>query len=629
MKKRSLIFGIAVLVSAALIFSGCETETETTTETVTVNNGAAADLGGLQELLATEGLNEVAYYGTLEIGAETLLIPAGKTVTMKDGGVTLSTGLLVVAGTLTLPEAEKIVVTATGTDKGTVAGPDALLDSVEGSNAVKAKLADSIADVAADTAVALENFALPASYTNFAGTAYVYGTLTVSATSTAPTSGKIVAIGNVSLGATTTVLSDENKVDVSKATLVTSAAATVTLPATATVAAIDATEGVFTVAGAATSLTVTKLTGTLALPAALAAVTISGGTGNITAPAIAISGDAEFGNTGTVTFSATATFSGDVEFGGDVVLTAAKAFTLAKDKKLTLADGKSVKVDEDVILTAGGETVLTAKGSQDASTLTPAEDKLTLGGEALEITSGALSVAEDAELALGKKLTVAAGAELAIAGTVTAGTDGLVLTSAADSGGAKLSGAGKVVAAKTEITGVWQAVGASGTVTIAATDADESSITASADTAVLTAGTGGTITQGTGEDNNLKIAANTTIDLKGTIAAPTAVGVIKLAESTTADQGGKLTLSTATSVIKVGSETDGSALSAAVGDFVTTAATGKITISDIANVSILPGDTTTTKVNTIKGGTASGTLQAFGGSGGTGAVEIKAGTAVT
>jgi hypothetical protein len=546
MKNRSLIFVVAMLICLASIFSGCETETETTTETVTVNNGAAADLGGLQELLATDGVNTVAYYGTLKIGAETLVIPAEKTVTMKDGGVTLSTGLLVVAGTLTFPEGKKIAASGAGT----VAGPDALLDSVEDSNAVKAKLADSIADVAADTAVALANYTLPASYSGitFAGIAYVYDTLTVASDSTAPSTGKIVAIGKVSLSGTVTVLAEANKdkVDVSGATLVTSAAATVTLPTSATVAAIDATEGVFTVAGA-TSLTVGKLTGSLALPAALADVTISGGTGNITAPAaIAISSDTKFGNTGTVTFS------GDVEFGGDVVLTTAKALTLAKDKKLTLADGKSVKVGEDVILTAGGSTVLTAKGSQDASTLTPAAGKLTLGGEALELTSGALTVAEDAELALGKKLTVAAGAELAVAGTVTAGTDGLVLTGAADSGGAKLSGAGKVVAAKTEITGVWQAVGASGTVTITATDANASVITG--DTAVLTAGAGGTITQTAGASNNLTIAANTTIALGGTDAS-TPVGKISLTKGT---DPGKLTLSDTTSIIfTLAAKTDG------------------------------------------------------------------------
>jgi hypothetical protein len=204
-------------------------------------------------------------------------------------------------------------------------------------------------------------------------------------------------------------------------------------------------------------------------------------------------------------------------------------------------------------------------------------------------------------------------------------------TRGTNAAGAKLSGAGKIVAAKTEITGGWQALGTdnTGTVTIAATDADESSLTASAGTVVLTAGAGDTITQAAGEDNNLKIAVNTTIDLKGTIAAPTAIGVIKLAESATADQGGKLTLSAATSIIKVCSETDGAALSATAGDFVTTAATGKITVSDFTNVQVFPGDTTAGKVNTIKGGTASGTLQAFGGTGGTGTVEIKAGTAVT
>jgi uncharacterized repeat protein (TIGR02543 family) len=220
---------------------------------------------------------------------------------------------------------------------------------------------------------------------------------------------------------------------------------------------------------------------------------------------------------------------------------------------------------------------------------------------------------------------------LTVNGTLTvAATGSLVLTGDA-SNGAQISGTGKVVAAKTEITGEWQAVG-SGDVTIAATSANESSITG-ASGVVLTAGTDGTITQLAEASNNLTIAANTTIDLQGTISSGTSVGTITLTESTTAvDEGGKLTFDAATSIIKVGDESDaGSVLNAAAGDFVDSgaAATTKITVSDFGNVLIDAGNTTSAKVNTIKGGTASGYLQAFGSSGGSAAtVSINASTSI-
>ncbi|MDR3357024.1 MAG: hypothetical protein LBO04_07555 [Spirochaetaceae bacterium] len=214
------------------------------------------------------------------------------------------------------------------------------------------------------------------------------------------------------------------------------------------------------------------------------------------------------------------------------------------------------------------------------------------------------------------KITVPAGKTIDNDGTITLGEDvSLVLTAGATDTGAKISGAGKIIAAKTEISGVWQAVGASGHVTIAATDDDASSITASAAAAVLTAGTGGTITQLAGTGNNLTIGTDTTIDLKNTSgASPTVVGSIKLAENATADAGGKLTFSAGTSIVRVGSETDDTtALGAAGGVFVLTAATGKIAVSDFANVLIYDGNTTADKLNTIKGGSGSGYLQAYGG----------------
>jgi hypothetical protein len=139
---------------------------------------------------------------------------------------------------------------------------------------------------------------------------------------------------------------------------------------------------------------------------------------------------------------------------------------------------------------------------------------------------------------------------IAASTTVDLGTsDGLVLTGDG-ANGATLTGAGKVVAAHTEIvggTGGWTAVGASSTVTIAATGADTSSITAAAD-GVLTAGANATITQLVAVNNNLTIAAGTTVALGN--ATGSKVGEIVLTGDNT--NPGQLTLTDNTSTITTG-----------------------------------------------------------------------------
>ncbi|GHU41932.1 hypothetical protein FACS1894190_10610 [Spirochaetia bacterium] len=104
----------------------------------------------------------------------------------------------------------------------------------------------------------------------------------------------------------------------------------------------------------------------------------------------------------------------------------------------------------------------------------------------------------------------------------------------------------------------------------------------------------------------------------GTIATPTTVGAIQLTENATSGEGGKITLAAATSIINVqaGATDADSPLSSAQGAFVTFQATGKITASNInstTGINIVPGGTTTGRVNQITGGSASSTLQAYGG----------------
>jgi hypothetical protein len=598
----------------ASIFIGCESPTD-----------GAAGAPGKGFGVFTGASSSAAIQAAVDSGAEVYL----DGVTIGEGKLDLKTATVRVFGALKSESSADVFVIA---DKANIIfAPGAEIDfdtgglfigtetqleyAKTGSSGSYPKLVTDISDVGSGDVVALENFTLPASYTNFAGTAYVYGTLTVASDSTAPSSGTIVAIGNVALSGTVTVLSD-GKVDVSKATLVSSAEAKVTLPAAGTVAAIDAT-GVFTVAGADTSLTVGKLTGTLALPSTVTAVTITSGPGSVTLAGTesgTIFTTASFGNTGTTTFGGAGTLGAGASFGGDVVLTAAKALLLAGGQTLTLASGKSVKVGDSVLLKADGSTVLTADSSGSAS-VTPAaataDDvaKLSLGGADITLTSGEIIVAGDAELELVKTLTV--DKTITNAGTITIGADGALWLTGADDGGARLTGTGKLVANKTEITGEWQAV-----------DAGSVSITAAGGTAsiagsesVFKAGEGGVITQQSGANNNLTIEENTTIALGGDATTP--VGSIILIGDSTAANGGKITLAatttkitgdalaTGTTAVDAGSVTIANVIDALAGSISGNAVTSGNTLSFLAG-----STATNTLVGTVSSTAGTATINA-------------------
>jgi hypothetical protein len=203
-------------------------------------------------------------------------------------------------------------------------------------------------------------------------------------------------------------------------------------------------------------------------------------------------------------------------------------------------------------------------------------------------------------------LTIAAGAELANAGTIAlTETGSVVLTGAASTGGAKLTGTGKLTAGKTEIVGGtsgWQAVSsASTTITIASSATeDTATITASANTVVLTAqGAGATITQLAGAGNALTIAAATTVDVS-------AAGSLILKGA--ASNGAKVTLAADTAIIK-GAGT-----------------TGSVTTANITKIGDVAIDNLTVGTNTVF--TDNGSGNAFftitGGSGGAGSIEAKA-----
>jgi hypothetical protein len=497
---------------------------------------------------------------------------------------------------------------------------------------------------------------------------YVTDTLTIPATGIGTPTGDIIPLGDVVIAATATAnLAKVSFSSVKELKFTGTNGITLTLPATLKADTVTIGDKDLTLAGV-TSLTTGTLTGTktLTLSANVTNVDIGGGEGKVAfmtgTPALVVS---KFGNSGGVSFGAAASisdtaanFAGLVAVDADVTLGAnakvtfnknviladtkkivfngtTNVVTLKKDASIALKDANTTPLliaDTDTTLTAAGATTLTA-----ATTGT----KLTIGVESLTVT-GTLSVPSAAtlELGVGTKTLKVVGT-LSVAGTASIVATGIV--DLPESSTLATSGTGKVTFGATEFSGVgaWTASATGGTaeagvsgvkITSAAADAGATiALVAGSGTrtaSILTAsGTNPTITQKKGAGNNLTIGATITIDLKGTLSSGTSIGSIVLEEDTTASQGGKITFSAGTSIVKVGSEADGTVLAAAAGLFVTTAAANKIAVSDFANVLIYPGVTTAGKVNTIKGGTTSGTLQAFGGTSGTGSSTINASAA--
>jgi hypothetical protein len=446
----------------------------------------------------------LVFAGVTQFDEDIVIVPAGRGVKLiGESAFTLhNSGLLVLEDASSIAGDGKIA----GSGTGTVIAPEALKDKAVNAAFIKIQSGETIepeepfavaGNITISDADTSETNIKNNEFDGTVGTLYVVGSVTVSAA--IADSANIFVLNNATVSETQTEVINWKV----------GGTLTATKAPTAGAGAIYAKT--LDVSGAGDTINL-SVSGTVTVEELVTAgtVVITTGTGGLTADKV--TGAAVFATgakideaafSGTVKFNDTATL-GEVGFGGDVTVTNNEALTLASDKEVTLADGVSIKIDDTApvtILTAGGKTVLTPAGD---TTLTPAktDKKLTLGAAGATLTSGKLTVAAGAELALGSALTLAPN------------TGGLVL-SAADTTGAKISGTEGVAAGKTTITGIWQAVGASGTVTIAATGAATSSITASAAAAVLTAGTAGTITQAAEAGNLLTIAANTTIALGG------------------------------------------------------------------------------------------------------------------
>jgi hypothetical protein len=269
---------------------------------------------------------------------------------------------------------------------------------------------------------------------------------------------------------------------------------------------------------------------------------LSTGTGHVAVDAsFTVKGTASIG--GTFKLTNAVTFEGDVFFADDI--TRAGNGTLSFGGNVTLASGKKIP---GTIALAAGKSINGALTAETPIALTPAYNamftvdtsgskKFTLDTAGCTLSKGTLAVASGATLVLKENFTVASGATLVNNGTIPIGAAKALLLTASRTGIGKIAGTGTISAGKTTITGVWEAKGNAGTVTIANTGDNGATITASYAAGLSAGAAGAVITQAAGAGNVLTIGTGTTIALGGD--GTTIVGSLVLKGA--ADNPGKLT----------------------------------------------------------------------------------------
>jgi hypothetical protein len=458
MKRKSLLFGLLAVLSAVLIFTGCANPADGA-------NGAPGASG-----VGTEGPEGPGgWNGDISVAALQSLINSAVSrdfpvildnVELTDTGkVDLKTAKVEIVGTLTTSGSGNVIdarnaaiqdtdyaVDLAGANDYLIA-PQAVGAKVTGDSLGKyAEPADGIPPSPdPGTVIAMEDYTLTTTAIPANLTLLVYGELTVPGTAAgvAPT-GKIVATNSVNLTDDNTVALASGTVDISYATVTSTKAVSVKLPATVDTA-FDLQYDI-TLDSQTTSLAAgLKGEGTLKVGGAVTAVTTTG-TGKIefTKTTFASLGASTFGNTGATTFGGAVTTVGNITFagpvtfstatglltlgancnavfGGNVTLaggiksgtgTSAIAFngnvTLGDTKAITIGNtsgavtlkaGKSILVGTTPLLTAVTDTAITANTADAtltvavAKSLTVAAQAITVGGkaavkEALVLTTG-------------------------------------------------------------------------------------------------------------------------------------------------------------------------------------------------------------------------------------------------
>jgi cytoskeletal protein CcmA (bactofilin family) len=534
---KKFFYGMAVLLSVSLFVIGCE---------------GAGDPGaaGVQGELGPGSVDFSGNLSVADINAKIKSAGSKGTLIFLSAGTTITGSGIIDFGSLTVALAGDLTTGVSGnvilklqnatidpetTGKITAAQATDLLiakaeqeDWVDGSgNGAVVQPVNGPSDFAdADSPIAIENYTLGVAAEVPANkTVYVYGDLTVNATSLLPTASgaKVVAIGDVLLTADNTVaLADATIVDVTNAVIKASTDVSVTLPTMTGVGAtykFDLSAGTLTLAGTVVNVDV-KGAGTLELAGNVTEAKIIGtgkvyfsGTptfataSSITAASIVFDSNVSIGAVASTITATTISFkegfkspsaSGTVTFDGDVRVGAGKTIGFGNAAgTITLAAGSKISSGGDSVvplLTVASDAVLTGS----TTTL------LDIGADG--ITQKATSSSTDNELAVDGTLSLVAN------WTVTKETSkegDFVLAK-----DAVLKGTGSLVAGNTKITGGtdgWKVTGtATETVTITI-----NSITSSAASASLTAQSADSVIEVTAE--TLTVTGKIDITNAGTV----------------------------------------------------------------------------------------------------------------
>ena len=691
--KKSLIFWFAAVTCAALFLVGCESPTNGDAGAAGANAPGTLPSGATPAMLAALFETTDTVIVGLPLGEGTFTVPAGKTLAVagtvdissvddtvinayygtldvSDGGFTVDSGNVFI-----VPQAKVAEVKAALTGAGVV--PEKFTGTLSGSTpALTAPAVFESLGIGGSGQITAADFAtFTASYP-----AYVVGDVTIDASTAAVlSSANLTVYGEIKAGGTSASLTLGANV---KGSL--TATSNLTLAGTITgVTKLDT--GAFTVSSALTSVSLTELNsgagGKFVLTGDVTAAAIGGGNGNIefSSATLTIGNGDTFGNTGLTAFTNAAgvavttgdiTFKGPVTFAGDLTLTAKGAifyssasFAASKglklvavtDSKVTLKPGAALGITDahtvwgyvlanygsaDVVLTPVANTKLTVSGANlSARTITQssipdnAVHGITITGKASLVAGSTYTVAS----ASNKVGTLTVTGELHLGAGVLTGPDTyddnsakLVLTSDTSTYGAKLTGAGKVVAGNTEIGGTngWQAVGAGSSskiiisvdtidAQVAAGTGDAAGIlTAQTTAATITVKNGGTLTV---EHGTIDIsAASTSFVLEGATGAGSK---LLLKGATTAP--GKLKVSAESSDVKIGTTTTAANFlitatseESATNAVVTNAAGGAILAADsIVCTAAAENATSGSVLGTIGGGAATKDVLITGPSG--------------
>ena len=578
--KKSLIFWFAAVTCAAWILVGCESPTNGDAGSAGPAGPATLPTSASPALLKAYFAETNKVFVVAALGAGTFEVPAGKTLAVVGdvdissvddtvinayyGTLDVSAGCFTVDGgnVFIVPQAKVAEVKAALTGAGVV--PEKFTGTLSGSTpALTAPAVFESLGIGGSGQITAADFA---TFTA-SNIAYVVGDVTIDASTAAVlSSANLTVYGEIKAGGTAASLTLGANV---KGSL--TATSNLTLAGTIT-GVTKLNTGTYTVSSALTSVSLPELDsgtgGKLSLTGAVTAVTISGGTGNIEfntgTPAFA-STASSFGNTGLTTFKADAgsnnvalTFAGPVafegdftrttggaySFGGDVTITSTKKITLGGTDTVTLAEGKSIKVGTDTVLTAGAANVVLTPVSGAVLTATAAGGgspaKIAASTQNITVTSGTLAVSGELE-STDKNITIATGATLSIAsgGKVTtkgdAGSGAVVLGDSTN--GVTLTGAGS-----------WTAGGAD--VALSQTATDAAAIGASGAATLTASGTPAiNVLAGSSADNVLTLGAGVTINVAGTSAGK--VGAVVLTGNAKA---GTLKLVDSTSKVITGNE---------------------------------------------------------------------------